>query len=1116
MKKRRFWLAVVSAFLAAQNNTSEAATTSPDMGRDSLPVQTTVAEEDAVTALFAAGNYSEIVEIAKATWPKLNTMPERVLYCVSESYIRLGHVQSAKAGFEMLLARNPQNHSFRLGLAYTQLYAGEVEKGLVVYQQVLQENYKLLSVAAEDAVALLSQGNIGGGKALFQVILTISPEKQQYLQLYNNSLRMFGLSNDALSYGNGKGAAVKGVSSQQDDKKLQRDQAIEMAKNNQYQQSMEIMSRLFAEEPQDKLITYDYITILQWAGQNEQVVRLYQQQADPNMPFFVRRSVSAAYFYLHEYDKAEAVLQPEIKREERDALLWAGEMYLIRRDFAKARTYYDQLLKQNPNDYDVYMSRGVLSLKADDYQQATSDLERARRLVPDAPDKAARLYKVEHSLAIAYMHSNKNEKAASILRNYTKTMPVDASIASDYIVALSNSKQYEMAVQEGERLWTVYADVPIPGLRSLAESYIRLGKQEQAILLYRQLSEQQPNDENARRILGFQLMLNGRTTEGLSYYDELLAKSAMHADKAVDDAVTLLNTEKYIAGKMLFELVLKKYPNHAYRQQYAETLNRNNLNRAAFQQYEILAVQPEGELTGLSGMVRTAVALGNYTKSRQAMDTIINKYGRSKAVEALAKSGMERTGVEDTSPIVASYHGTQYKVLSSMTKYMESSPTTESAENKINMNEEFGYEMAQIAARVLVLSATDTENFKLEFSYAISQITAKVLPILPREQKSEFANEMAQITSKTISDAKLDVEKAKTEFAQLITKIVKRVEKIASLPQSYSSNSDMKPNVAGATFPESPSQTANNPGYIPPETYKGLLDELMQVGKSKSNADKKVKLDTEIRYHYAINGGADRWHKNSSGIRAYFGAETKINKNWNAYGMLEGQKNIINYNNELKLSRLYVKGKVGESIITAGSFGYLMADGNIYDSGFTGVRYDFGDPIQYTLSYGETNDTKATYVATVRYNDFDYNLEAGIYHYRLNDESAYKNTIWNFAGTYKFNDFRVGAMYLSSSQKDSSGGNKGYVLKFDYGDLHSYRPGTYNLFAKYYNQARGTYIAHGMNGIGNSMQGFKGYGMGMYYTLAKDLVGGVEYYRLTDRVSGETAKTLWMQVTHYF
>ncbi|SDD97841.1 tetratricopeptide repeat protein [Sporomusa acidovorans] len=1084
MKDRRFWLAVVSALIATQHHPGEAAVAAGTDTDRANPVRghATVVEEEAVVALFDDCRYEEVIETASAAWPRLDAMPERVLYCVSESSIRAGRVQAAKKGFELLIARNSQKQSYRAGLAYTLLYGGELERGLSLYHQVLAENRGLLAGAAEDAVALLSQGNIGGGKALFKMVMDFSPDQQYYRQLYQKSLRLYRIADDsAVSPGTDSPAPGTQQTSvmTKDERESLHTQAVAMAQNGQFEQ-------------------YTGIT----------------------MPFPVIKSVSTAYFELKEYDKAMDVLQPAVLRGERDALLWAGEMYLRRGDSRNAQLYYEWLLSGNPNDYEVYLSRGMLSMEIKDYRQAVWDLERARRLLPDSPDRAARLLNVEHKLATAYMQLGQDQKAASLLGSYTKTIPIEDSLASDYVTALVNSAQYELAVREGERLWPAYKG-PLPGLRSLAESYIRLGEQDKAAAVYRQLAKQQPGDDISLRTPAFQAMLNGRTMEGLGLYDKYISQAAVHADEVAGDAETFINTDQYVAGKTLFELLLKKYPKPIYRQQYAEVLAKKKLNRAAYKQYQALADQAEGELAGLSGMARTALALGDYPNSRKALDAITGKYGRSKAVAALAldsndknvdngtKNDMVQDNFSRMEPKVLSTAKPQEPSLLAVNNQSLAADDPEKSSRMattVNGKEEFAYEMAQIATTFLAAPITNPETFKIDFAYAISTITAKVMPLLPSEQRNEFSYEMAQITSAVINEQNLDIKKAKAEFAQLTTKIINHVDSVISgeKPAVLQKNDSTEPKVHDAA-------------QLDMDTYTGLIDDLMEVGHSSSKfINNKINIDGEIRYHYAANSGAARLNKDVTGLRLYLDAYSRISKDWHAYAMLEGQKNITNYNNKLELSRLYVAGKVGASTVKAGSFGYLMAEGNIYDSRFDGIRVDFGGPVKYTLSYGETKDTKATFIIAARYNDFDYNLESGFYHYQPDDGTYKQNIIWNISGNYNFSNFSLGAMYLRSSLQDSNGDNNGYVLSFNYGDQRDSRPRTYNLFAKYYNQARGTYIDHGMNGQGSSMEGMKGYGVGVNYTLAQNLVLGVEYYDLTDKVSGEKGKTLWGQVTHYF
>lgn len=431
------------------------------------------------------------------------------------------------------------------------------------------------------------------------------------------------------------------------------------------------------------------------------------------------------------------------------------------------------------------------------------------------------------------------------------------------------------------------------------------------------------------------------------------------------------------------------------------------------------------------------------------------------------------------------YAATETKNVSELDN--KSTTALQVAKDREKLKTEIVNEVAKITEQILSSPTTNVENFKVEFAEATARVTAKVMIIVPTGQKNEFANEMSLLKTKIIMDQNLDIQEAKAEFSSTV----------GPLTQKTITNADIGiSNIIGT------------PGYISPETYAGLINELNHVVKP---VDKKVKFDGEIRYHYAANGN----NRNISGIRTDLAFVAAAHRDWLAYANLESKKNIANYDNEFTLSRIYVKGKVGKTIVTAGSFGYLMAEGNIYDSGFKGAKFDFGQDIKYTLSFGETNDTTKTYVASARYNDFDYNVEAGVYNYQVND-TLRKNTIIVLSGNYNYSNIGIGTMILRSALKDTQGNNMGYVLNFNYGELKTWMPGSYGAFIKYYNQSAGTYIAHGMNGTTSSLQGFKGYAVGINYALKENLVAGIEYYSLKDKISGEKNNTWWNQVSYYF
>lgn len=311
-----------------------------------------------------------------------------------------------------------------------------------------------------------------------------------------------------------------------------------------------------------------------------------------------------------------------------------------------------------------------------------------------------------------------------------------------------------------------------------------------------------------------------------------------------------------------------------------------------------------------------------------------------------------------------------------------------------------------------------------------------------------------------------------------------------------------------------PAKPSANPGYVDPATYNALVDDLTHIGKDPTRLAKPFNVDGEVRYHYTSNRGSSTFNQDSSGLRIRVAADTALVWDWRLFTMVEMQNEIKNYGNDIRLSRLYASGTLGIGRARVGRFGYLMADGNIYDSGFKGIRYDVGSPVNYTLAVGATDDSEKTTVVTAHYRDIDYDLEAGIYNDR--PKGGEQKTILNLGGNYYLDNFSLGAMYLRSSQADSKGNQSGYVFSLHQGDLKTWRPGTYSTFIKYYSMPRGTYISHGMNGLANKMQGFMGFGAGVHYTFAENLVGALEYYRLKEKTTGKPGDSLWMSMSNYF
>ena len=288
----------------------------------------------------------------------------------------------------------------------------------------------------------------------------------------------------------------------------------------------------------------------------------------------------------------------------------------------------------------------------------------------------------------------------------------------------------------------------------------------------------------------------------------------------------------------------------------------------------------------------------------------------------------------------------------------------------------------------------------------------------------------------------------------------------------------------------------------------------VRIGKLEA-AEDNVNFTAQIRWHYVDNYRSKHDSSDDHQLRSRIYINGKVNETWDYHAMLENKQDLHTNAEEGKtgFERAYVTGRLGGAKLTGGVFGNLLAEGNIYDTSFDGIKLDFGDVIKYSLLYGNADierDNKL-FAATASYKDYDYDAAVGYHHIKYDIGNPAANTIWSAGGNYDFGNYSFGAMYLRASEQDAKGDRDGYVLTLTHGRLKEWRAHTYEIYAKYYDQSVHTYLAHTMNGLAGYMDGFKGYSIGAQYAVAKNIVFGLEYYDLKDKITDEKNRTIWTQ-----
>ena len=307
-----------------------------------------------------------------------------------------------------------------------------------------------------------------------------------------------------------------------------------------------------------------------------------------------------------------------------------------------------------------------------------------------------------------------------------------------------------------------------------------------------------------------------------------------------------------------------------------------------------------------------------------------------------------------------------------------------------------------------------------------------------------------------------------------------------------------------------------------------FADELDSLGVRVAALEKKsdnVRITGQVRYDYTdYSGDIDGYR---SKLRSRISINGQINDDWKYVGMLQNDEDLTDNvgTEKTEFQRAYVVGKIGAVGVSAGRQNLNVADGNIYDTRYDGVNLTFGKAVKLEAFYGKpTNSYKnwhfdKIYGARVNGKIGALNAEAGWTKFE-SDATLFsgddEDSIWNVGATYNFSDkASLGVMYLRSDVEDKDGDKDGFVVTGTLGGAKASKPGSVGLVAKYYQQAAGTAIQHTMNGeYGPTYdgEGFKGYSVAGYYTVAKNMIAGIEYYDLKQTYSDDKMKTLWSQL----
>ena len=270
-----------------------------------------------------------------------------------------------------------------------------------------------------------------------------------------------------------------------------------------------------------------------------------------------------------------------------------------------------------------------------------------------------------------------------------------------------------------------------------------------------------------------------------------------------------------------------------------------------------------------------------------------------------------------------------------------------------------------------------------------------------------------------------------------------------------------------------------------------------------------------------------------------------INEDWTYTGRFENNQYYTNTgadngeDDNIDLNWAYVSGRVGGVKLDAGRMNFKPHTGNILDTEVDGAVLSYGKDVKVTGYVGKgTDDTFETSEDGITSDDrlyiADVTAKLGVvdaYVSYYNVDNGWSQEIWNVGAALPIvKDLTLKAEYMNGSADGDDGlDNNGYVVGLAYKGAKASKPGSWGIYANYYDMPALTYLDatnDGYNGRMNEwktafdgtteVDGFQGYEVGANVALAKNIVAGVKYYDLESREGDLDDQAIWSEVVFTF
>lgn len=403
--------------------------------------------------------------------------------------------------------------------------------------------------------------------------------------------------------------------------------AVTLARTGQISDSLNLLRQLYTEYPNYRPGLFDYLTVLNWAGENASAILIYEKSGLTEAPNYVLNSIGGAYYRLGNYQKAQALFHKASDGDDLQAIRWEAECFMRMNNFSEGIALYDKLLLLNPIDIETYLSRASMLTLAKEYPAALADYTKALSLLSPSDTSAVERRKIHAAMAEAFINDGRPLEAAVVLKEYITDNTADAYMQGNYILAMHNLRQCQLAINQAQNMWPSHDTIPLFALKALADCYAKTGEINKAIALYRNILVRDPKYQETQASLGYALILRGDTAEGMTAYHKAIVGNQKLAATVANDASTLMTKGRFVSGKELYILLIDTFPtNPIYQRMLADDLLNNGLPRQAYKEYENLNTNNYFAPAGLVGMAKSLAAVGDFSASNRLITRLHQRF----------------------------------------------------------------------------------------------------------------------------------------------------------------------------------------------------------------------------------------------------------------------------------------------------------------------------------------------------------------------------------------------------------------------------------------------------------------------------------------------------------